>query len=400
LTGSTVEKSPAMLSRLRRDRGAVAWMIVVAVVYLGATLAVSGGTAGPVDRAMQLAANLVDGRFDLTSVYRRYDTVIIDGRIYMAMSPLPIVPYVAFVPFPELWAASRWIIAATLGMVAGWLALPLARRYGPPGPATWWLAVLSAFGTLLLTQSVTGNFYYLAHVEAVLFTFVALIEWQGRRRPWLIGLAFGLAGLARPTVLLAAIPFGIALAVDGRDRVRALAGYATPIALSIAVAALYNFVRFGSPLETGYGLTEVNDVLAARRAQGLLSIRHLPDNVALFLAGGFDMRGSFPYLVPNPNGHSILLTTPALLAAVGAALRERLSQVLWAATAIVAIPVFLYYGGGGWITYGYRYALDFTPFLLALVALAARNRFGALEKLLIGLSVAFVGYGVVWLVVN
>jgi hypothetical protein len=38
--------------------------------------------------------------------------------------------------------------------------------------------------------------------------------------------------------------------------------------------------------------------------------------------------------------------------------------------------------------------------LLALVALAARTRFGALEKLLIAMSVAFVGYGVLWAVVD
>jgi hypothetical protein len=98
-------------------------------------------------------------------------------------------------------------------------------------------------------------------------------------------------------------------------------------------------------------------------------------------------------------GHSILLTTPALLAAVGAGVRDALPRVLWAAAILVAIPVLLYYGGGGARTYGYRYALDFTPMLLALVALAARTRFGALEKLLIGLSIGFVGYGIVWLVV-
>ena len=85
----------------------------------------------------------------------------------------------------------------------------------------------------LWTQSIAGNFYYLAHVEAILFTFVALIEWRGRRRPWLIGLALGLAALARPTVLLAAIPFGVAFLRDGRDRWRHVAGFAAPLALAV-----------------------------------------------------------------------------------------------------------------------------------------------------------------------
>ena len=72
--------------------------------------------------------------------------------------------------------------------------------------------------------------------------------------------------------------------------------------------------------------------------------------------------------------------------------------MLWGAAILTAIPVFLYYGGGGAATYGYRYAMDFVPFLFALVAIALRERFGNLEKVLIGLSVAFVCYGYVWAV--
>jgi hypothetical protein len=40
--------------------------------------------------------------------------------------------------------------------------------------------------------------------------------------------------------------------------------------------------------------------------------------------------------------------------------------------------------------------MDFVPFLLVLVAIALRDRFGNLERVLIGLSVAFVCYGFVW----
>jgi hypothetical protein len=132
------------------------------------------------------------------------------------------------------------------------------------------------------------------------------------------------------------------------------------------------------------------------RDQGLFSTTHVPTNLALFLGGGYSIRDAFPWLVPSNQGQSILLTMPALLIAVGASLRERLNLVLWGAVIVTAVPVFLYYGGGGANTYGYRYAMDFVPFLVALVAIALRDRFGNLEKALIGLSVAFVCYGYVW----
>ena len=75
-------------------------------------------------------------------------------------------------------------------------------------------------------------------------------------------------------------------------------------------------------------------------------------------------------------------------------------MTLWIAAFVIALPLLLYYGGGGYRTYGYRYALDFTPFLLALVALGARRQFGSLERVLVVLSVSFVAYGVVWAVVG
>jgi len=375
-------------------------MAVVALIYLAATFVLAHGSTSTIDRAMQLAINLTQGRFDLGPGFRSNDIVILNGRYYQAISLLPIVPYLALVPFAALWPLAHWIVSAVLGVVTAWLALPIARRYGPKGTTAYWLATLGAFGTLLFTQAITGNFYYLGHVEAILFTFVALIEWRGQRRGWVLGLTLGLAGLARPTVLLAAIPFGVALALDAGRRIRTLAGFVAPIVGTVLLALAYDFARFGSVFETGYGISQLSAPLAAMRAQGLFSIRHLSSNLALFIGGGFGFREPFPYLVPNDNGHSILLTSPALLAAVGAPLRDFTVRLLWAATIIVAIPVFLYYGGGGAITYGYRYALDFMPFLLALVAIAARTRFGALEKLLIIMSCGFVCYGFVWFAIK
>ena len=378
------------------DPGAVAWMLLVAFVYGGATFVRSQASSWGSDHMMILASDLFVGRSDLSSLTTINDIVTINGRNYQAMSLLPTVPYLPLVPFAALWPFSRWIVSAVIGIVAGWLALPLARRYGPGGTADYWLAALGAFGTLLFTLTIEGDFYYLAHLEAVLLTFLALIEWHDRRRPWVVGLLIGLAALARPTLLVVAVPFGLALLAEAEDRMKAAVTFALPLLVALAVTGWWDYVRFGSPFETGYDIAWIEGPLQALRDQGLFSIVHVPTNLALFLGGGFTVRDAFPWLVPSIEGHSILLTTPALLIAVGASLRERLNQVLWAAAIMAAVPVFMYYGGGGAGTYGYRYAMDFVPFLVALVAIALRDRFGNLERVLIGLSVCFVCYGYVW----
>ena len=384
--------------RLLADPGALTWMVVVALVYTGATFVRSQASDWGPDHMMILANAIAQGRFDLSSLTTINDIVTIDGRHYQAMSLLPTVPYFPFVPFEPLWPFSRWIVSGGVGIVAAWLALPLARRYGPGGSATYWLAALGAFGTMLFTLAIEGNFYYLAHLESALLTFLALIEWRDRRRPWVIGVLVGLAGLARPTLLIVAVPLGLVLLAEARDRIRVAAQLALPIAAALALTAAFNYVRFGSPLETGYDIAWVAAPLDSVRAQGLFSIVHVPTNLALFIGGGFGIRSDFPWLVPSIQGQSILLTTPALLIAFNAGLRDRENQMLWGAAILAGIPVFFYYGGGGAATYGYRYAMDFVPFLFALVAIALRERFGNQEKVLIGLSVAFICYGYVWAV--
>jgi hypothetical protein len=381
------------------DPAALAWFALVAAAFIGATFVRSQvGPFGP-DHMMSLAHNiLTEGRFDLhfDQLTTSNDIVTLDGRYYQAMSLLPTVPYFVFVPFQFLWPFSRWIVSACLGIFAACLALPVARRYGPGGSADWWLAALGAFGMLIFTLSIEGDFYYLAHLESIALTFLALIEWHDRRRAWVIGLLIGLAGLARPTLFILAVPFGLMFLWESSNRLRTAIAFSIPILAAVAVTGAFDFVRFGSPLETGYDIAWVEPDLALLRAQGLFSTTHLPGNLALFLGGGYTVIDRFPWLQPSTLGQSIFLTTPAVLIAFNASLRDRTNLLLWASVVLTAIPVFLYYGGGGAATYGYRYALDFMPFLFALTAVALRNRFDNLEKVLIALSVAFCSYSYVW----
>jgi hypothetical protein len=92
---------------------------------------------------------------------------------------------------------------------------------------------------------------------------------------------------------------------------------------------------------------------------------------------------------------SMLLVSPALLASLRAGVQDRTARLLWAATGLVAIPVFLYYGGG-YVQYGFRYSLDFTPFLVALMAIGSRRWMGWPERLLVLASIGSILFGIAW----
>lgn len=161
--------------------------------------------------------------------------------------------------------------------------------------------------------------------------------------------------------------------------------------------AWYNVARFGSPFDSGYAASILySPQLILARAQGLFSLAHVAPNLEVLVGGGVGLSAAWPYVVPSSWGQSILLTTPAVLLALRAGFRDRLTVTLWLAAAVVVAALLCYYGGAGFETYGYRYLLDAMPFLLALVALGARRRFDRLAKALIVASVVFCAYGVVW----
>jgi len=93
-----------------------------------------------------------------------------------------------------------------------------------------------------------------------------------------------------------------------------------------------------------------------------------------------------PYLQPLAYGTALWFTSPALVLAGFARSPRPLVIALWIATGLVALPSIFYYANGG-AQFGMRHALDFEPFLFALMALAARDGLALVWRVLIGWSV-------------
>ena len=383
----------------RTSRGDVLFVLAVLGAYLVATLLAIQWRGFFPDRMMMVAERALGGHLDSGALKGTIDTVEISGRYYFALGPLQLIAYLLFAAVPALQVVGGYLTGLLFGIPAACLALPLARAYGARGATAYWIAAFAAFGSLLFWASVFGNVYNLAHAESFLALTLFLIEWAGRRRPLLLGACLGVAFLARPSTILAAIPFGLYLVWTRRTELRAMArgaaAFGIPIAGAIAFYGWFNWVRFGSPFETGYAISLLPQSLQDRRAQGLFSIVQVPENLRLALLALPDRISQFPLFTASPYGMSMALVSPALVTSLWAGFRDGMARLLWIATALVAVPVFLYYGGG-FVQYGFRYSLDFTPFLVALMAIGSRRWVGWPERLLVLASIGSVILGICW----
>jgi hypothetical protein len=72
------------------------------------------------------------------------------------------------------------------------------------------------------------------------------------------------------------------------------------------------------------------------------------------------------------HGLGMLATTPFLFLLLWPAERRPLRVALWLAVACAAVPG-LFYQNTGWVQFGFRFALDYLPYLFAIFAVSGRR---------------------------
>ena len=257
------------------------------------------------------------------------------------------------------------------------------------------LVALLGFSTQIWWVTTRGGVWHTGHLIATILTLACLIELWGSRRAWLIGLLAGAAFMTRAPLAFAIPFYALLLAGDAIWEPRRWP-WRTWIELAIGVLPMlvfffwYNAARFGSPFESGYGLALLPEWLEAQRQHGLFSTFHIPMNVDYLFLRLPVFSWSFPFIRPDGLGMSIFFTSPGLLYASQAPWRSSRSWWLLGAAILVLIPTLLYYGGG-WLQYGYRYALDSIPFVWALCVVAAAR--AAEQRGAVGLTGPAIGLG-------
>jgi len=406
----------------RIDRSTLLGLGVVAVSALLYWLANRQYDAGRGD-FFYLAEAFLQGRTWLTFQLGPWDVIPVGDRFYVPFAPfpavalMPVVAVLGAVQADQVESGINALMAASGVGMCWWL---LGRIGAPRLIDRVWLVILFGFSTQILWVATRGGVWHTGHLVATILTFACLLELWGRRRAWLIGLLAGFAFLTRAPLAFA-IPFYALLLLPTRDEVVASVTSATNVvggsierarrlipwrswsllalgALpSLAAFFVYNQLRFDDPMESGYALATLPEWLEAQRARGLFSPVHVPMNLDYLLAHRPGMIADPPFFRPDGLGMSVLITSPGLLFALRADWRRTKSWWLAGATIAVLLPTLFYYGGG-WLQYGYRYFLDSVPFVMALCGLAAAHRgtVGAGWKALIAIGTVVMAVGVYW----
>jgi hypothetical protein len=314
------------------------------------------------------------------------DWVLLDHRWYVSFPPFPAL---LMTPFVAIWGVSFNDVAFTLVFAAANVSLlyRLLRRLQPERQE-WHHAVFAliyGFGTLAWSCAIRGEVWFSAETIGVTLTLLYLHAALQAGSPVLAGLAVGCAAITRTPLAFSAVFFVFeAISPDGplewrrlRDpaRWRAAIPRLLPYVIAIVAVAIpmayMNYARFGSLTEFGHSHLYANRVNAQIQRYGLFHYAFLERNL-------HDAFTRLPEIQLHPlrigfngEGMSLFVTTPLFFWLLWPKERPRLHRALWLTVAVVALPGF-FYQNSGYYQFGFRFSLDYTPYLIVLLALGRR----------------------------
>ncbi len=382
------------------NKGSIPLLLFLAtfIIYY----ATSGGPT-PYNYFVRLADAFLHGRLYLTDNPSWLNELIpISGKYYVIYPPMPalvILPFVAIrgLTFDQTFGS---ILVGSLNSV---LVYRLTKKiFGGKitDKASLWIAVLFTFGTIYWYLASVGSSWYFAQVTAVFFLFLALNEAFGKKRPWLIGIFLGAAYWSRLPVILS-FPFFLIMLLPLKEirEKEMIKGYVLSVfqfflglGIFVGLNFTYNYFRFGTIFDLAYYL-QPGVMNEPWYSEGYFNPAYIPSHIQILFFKGPIFLSTFPYIQPSWAGMAIWMTTPVFIFTLKSPL-DKLTIACWSAIVPVALLI-MSHGGTGFTQFGYRYAVDFYPFLLIMTVRGMSMRW--YHKLLIAIGVVVNLWGVLWI---
>lgn len=332
-------------------------------------------------------------------------------------SSFPMFPSAVMLPFVAIHGyqfndTSFGVIVGALAIALFYSFLRLLSEHEGTARAPWenaTIALVLGFGTLFFYCAIRGEVWFSAEVMGVALTCLYLRNAVGARRPLLAGLFWSMAVLTRTPLVFTGLFFLLEAVSPARghqwldawrsflkapndvlrNKLQPFVVGAAPLAL---IAMAMNASRFGSITEFGHRFFFDNRVNQDIDTYGLFHPTYLSRNLeAAFLLFPKFVNGKLEY---SPWGMSLFLTLPLLGLVAWPKQTHRLQGPLWLTTLACALPGF-FYQNTGYAQFGFRFSLDYTPYLLGLLAVGGWKLHKPLAAVLIGIGVLVNFWGAV-----
>lgn len=294
--------------------------------------------------------------------------------------PLGLGPAILLTPFVYLFKTNfiQGYLQFPIVITSFILIYKIALKLNLSAKKSFWLSIFFIFGSVYTPVAAIPISWYFAQTIATFLILLAIWELFSKKRWAVIGFSLALATLTRLNLVLTTIFFLPDLFKNPKS-IKNLLLFLAPIAISLVSTGIYNYQRFGNILESGYSYQIIPEESFARRSHGLISINHIPANLYYMLIKTPDPIIAdkshvlkFPYLKFDHYGMSIFFMSPILLLIFLAKSRDRYVKRSLLTTFALISPIIIYYGIG-FSQVGYRYSLDFYPFLIVILASALRK---------------------------
>ena len=313
------------------------------------------------------------------------DLAYYHGKLYVALGPLPALLYLPFMPIIQTF--NWWILHAWSLLLFNLINLALLLRLGRLLKLNFnqqlWIAFAFMVGSSYIGVGLFSHPSALGHVIATMWVLAALTEYFDRRRYWFIGILMGLGMATRLSVGIGVLFFifsalgdplfhAIKVTSTKYHPVWNVIQLVIPFGVMFVLIGMYNYARFDNFFESGYSYQLIQGSMKEARDYALLSLQHVPHNLYYFFFGLphllRDETGvsRFPYFYFDGLGLSILFTSGYLL--VLATMR----RIDWltikvSVTSLAVFSFLMMLFSSGQFQYGYRFFLDFAPFIYCLL---------------------------------
>lgn len=303
------------------------------------------------------------------------DLALYQGKYFWPLGPFPailLLPFVILInPFYQGY------ISFPLTLLNFFLLYKIARQFKLDHQKSLLAATFFIFGSIFTALAALPASWYFAQTVAASFLIFALFEFLNKRRYILIGTFIALSVATRLNLILASV-FFLYFLIKKPFNLTNLVKFASPIVIALFLIAAYNYIRFQNPLESGYNLQLIPQEAADRRAVGLFSEKHIPSNLFYMLLKGpepvlntaHELKP--PFISFDSYGLSLFFLSPVLFLIFKADFKKEIIQVSTVAILIMLIPIITYYGIGH-RQVGFRYALDFFPFVFLILTDAIKK---------------------------